>query len=68
MISAVIRLRWDKFHRKVLYWWNKPRNDQFVKANRLHERSLRILQKRYGYTIEQATYQLRKYYSKARLE
>ena len=65
MKFAVIESSWDEFRRKVLTWWQKPRNDQLVKANNVHERSIRILQKRYEYTREQAASELKKHYSKA---
>lgn len=67
MTSAVNKLQWDKFRRRFLTWWNKPRNDQRAKADRAYERSISILQKRYGYTREEATLQLNKHYSRARL-
>ena len=64
MKIAVIESNWDEFRRKVLTWWQKPRNDQLIKANSVRERSIRILQNRYGYTKDQATSELDKYYSK----
>jgi hypothetical protein len=64
MKSPVIESNWDEFRRKVLTWWQKARNDQLIKANSLRERSIRILQNRYGYTKEQATSELDKHYSK----
>lgn len=63
----VIESNWDKFRRKVLTWWQNPRNNQLIKANSVRERSIRILQNRYGYTKDQATSELEKHYSKARL-
>ena len=54
--------KWDEFRRKVLSGWNKRRTDQFIKVDSVRERSIGILQKRYGYTREQATYQLDKHY------
>jgi len=67
MKIPVIESNWDEFRRKVLTWWQKPRNDQLIKANSVRERSIRILQKRYGYTREQAISELKKHYSGARL-
>jgi hypothetical protein len=63
--KVVLETRWDEFRRNVLTWWNKRRNDQFIKVNSVRERSIRILQNRYGYTRENAIYQLEKYYSRA---
>jgi len=65
MITTVIQIKWDGFRRKVINGWNKRRSDQFIKVNNVRERSINILQKRYGYTREQAIYQLDKYYSRA---
>ena len=67
MISAVIELKWDAFRQKIHNWQNKRRNDQLIKVTRVQERSIRILQKRYGYTREKATSELNKHYLKARL-
>jgi hypothetical protein len=63
--KVVLETRWDEFRRNVLNWWNKRRNDQFIKVNSVRERSIGILQNRYGYTRENAIYQLDKYYSRA---
>jgi hypothetical protein len=65
MKTAVIESKWDEFRRKVLTWGNKGRTDQFSKADSMRERSIGILQKRYGYTKEEAADQLDKHYSKA---
>jgi len=65
MTSAVNKLKRDEFYRNVFHWWNKRRNDRLTKVDRAHERSISILQKRYGYTREEATSQLNKHYSKA---
>ena len=67
MKIASIESNWNEFRRKVLTRWQKRRNDQLIKANHVHERSIKILQNRYGYTKEQATSELSKHYSKARL-
>jgi len=67
MKIAVIELKWDEFRRKVLNGRNKHRNDQLIKANSVHQRSISILQQRYGYTREKAVSELDKHYSTARL-
>jgi hypothetical protein len=64
MISAAIKLKWDGFFRKLLNGPSQPRNDQLIKANSVRERSIRILQNRYGYTKNQAISELDKHYSK----
>ena len=61
----ILETRWYEFHRNVFNWWNKRRDDQFIKVNRARERSISILQNRYGYNREQAIYQLDKHYSRA---
>jgi hypothetical protein len=67
MIIAVVQLKWNEFRRNLTTGWNKRRNDQFTEANNERERSISILQKRYGYGREEAIYQLDKHYSTARL-
>jgi hypothetical protein len=65
MTSAPNKLKWDEFYRNVFHGWNQRRNAQATKVDRARERSISILQKRYGYTREEAASQLNKYYSKA---
>jgi predicted ATP-grasp superfamily ATP-dependent carboligase len=67
MKIPVIESNWSEFRRKVLTWLQKPRNDQLIQADRMRERSIRILQKRYGFTREQAASELKKHYAGARL-
>ena len=57
--------KWDEFRRKVFGWGHKPRSNQSIKVNNVRERSIGILQKRYGYTREEAIYQLDNHYAKA---
>ena len=63
MKIAVIESTWDEFRQKILSWRNKRRNDQIIKANSVYERSIRILQNRYGYNKDKATDELNKHYS-----
>jgi hypothetical protein len=63
MITTVVQLKWTEFRRNLINGWNKRRNDQFTKVNGVRERSISILQKRYGYSREEAIYQLDKHYS-----
>ena len=65
MIIAVVQLKWTEFRRNLINGWKKRRNDQFTKVNGVRERSISILQKRYGYSREDAIYQLDKHYSMA---
>ena len=65
MITPNFQLEWDAFRQKIFNWRNKRRNNQFIKVNAADERSISLLQKRYGYTREQAASELSKHYSKA---
>ena len=65
MKIPVIDLKWHEFRRKLLNWRDKRHNDQLDKFNSARERSIRLLQQRYGYSREQATYQFDKHYSRA---
>jgi len=65
MSNAVIELKGHGFLRKFLIWQKKRRNDQLIRVNGLHEQSIRVLQQRYGYTREEAAYQLDKHYPRA---
>ena len=62
MKNTVIESKRGNFRLDVLSWLSNRRNDQLIEVNSMRERSLRILQKRYGYTREQATYQLDTHY------
>ena len=65
MIIAGVQLRWNEFRRSIINGWNNRRDDQFTKRKNGRERSISILQKRYGYGREEAIYQLDKHYSTA---
>jgi hypothetical protein len=67
MKTVVADLKWFQFRQRMIDWLNKQSEDQLDTVERSEERSIGILQRRYGFTREQATSQLRKYYSKARL-
>jgi hypothetical protein len=68
MKTAITDLKWFQFNQRIMNWRKKRHEDQLATLERAEERSIGILQKRYGYTREQATIELRKHYSKARLE
>lgn len=68
MKIAWIELKWDEFPWKFLNWQNKRRHAPLMTENSVRERSISILQRRYGYNREEAIYQLDKYYSRARLD
>ena len=63
----VFETKWDEFRWNTLNWLNKRRTEQLSKVSEARERDINILQKRYGYTREQAIYQLDEHYSGARL-
>lgn len=65
MISAQVESKQVGVRQKILHLWNKRQNERSGRADRAYERSIGILQKRYGYTREQATIELDKHYSKA---
>lgn len=67
MKTAVAELKWFQFRERMIDWRKKRDELHLAAVERSEERSVRILQKRYGYTREQATTELRKHYSKARL-
>jgi hypothetical protein len=64
----VIALKWFQFRQRLVFWQKQLDEDQLARVERAEEHSVSILQKRYGYTKAQATSQLRKYYSNARLD
>jgi hypothetical protein len=68
MKTVVAELRWFQFRERIVAWQKKQAEEQLVTVGPGEERSIGILQKRYGLTREQAIYQLRQYYSKARLD
>ena len=55
--------KWEEFRRNVFNWRAKRLEEQRIKVNNLRERSIKILQKRYGYTREKATDELDTHYS-----
>ena len=61
-------LKWFQFRERLINWQKRLREHELDAVERSEERSVSILQKRYGYTRAQATSELRKHYSKARLE
>jgi hypothetical protein len=52
---------------KIRDWWKKRGDNRLAKIKRKREESIRLLQKRYGYTKEKATSELDEHYPKARL-
>jgi len=67
MIIADLKLRWIEFRQRILNRQSKRRGVQLARVDLARERSISLLQKRYGYSREKATSELDKYYSKAQL-
>jgi hypothetical protein len=65
MKTTITELKWFQFHQRIIDWRKKRHEEQLATLDRAEEHSISILQKRYGYTKEQATIELRKHYSKA---
>lgn len=65
MAITTVQSRWNEFRRNLINGWNKRRDNRFDTMNNVRERSISILQKRYGYGREEAIYQLDKHYSTA---
>ena len=56
-------IKWFQFSQRIL----RHRSDQIAKVDHARERSISILQKRYGYDREKAITELDRHYSRARL-
>ena len=63
--KEVFETKWDRFPWKFLNWRIKRRTDRLSRVKSARERAIKILQNRYGYDRERATYQLDKHYSGA---
>jgi len=68
MKIAVAELEWFEFRKRIIRWQKKRDDDQLARVERAQEHSISILQKRYGYTGEQAASELHKHYANARLD
>ena len=58
-----VDFKWFQFRQRIL----RHRSDQIAKVDHARERSISILQKRYGYDRDKAISELDSHYSKARL-
>jgi len=63
MTIVRVNFKWFQFRQRIL----RHRSDQNAKVDHARERSISILQKRYGYDREKAITELDRHYSKARL-
>ncbi len=67
MKNDIVETRSKKLSGKLRIWLKKRRDEQLIKANKMREQSIGILQKRYGYSKEKATSELDEHYPKAKL-
>ncbi len=67
MKIGIIEAKWNEFRQKIMNRRNERRTDQIAGVDSAQERSISILQKRYGFSREQAASEIKKHYSKARL-
>lgn len=58
--------RWQTFYGNIQKWFAQRHQAQRIEASDKHELSIKILQKRYGYTKEKADSELNRHYSKVR--
>ena len=60
-------VKWFQFYQRALHWQDIQRSSRSVRVDLARERSISILQKRYGYDRDKAISELDRYYSKAYL-
>jgi len=60
-------LKWFQFSQRIFNWQNRHRSNQSARVDLARERSIIILQKRYGFDRDKAILELERHYSKARL-
>ena len=63
MTSAICKVKWIEISDKIRQWWHKRSAEQLIRINRKRNQSIEILQKRYGYSQEQAASEFKKHYS-----
>jgi hypothetical protein len=67
MTIASVDFKWFQFRQRIAHWQNRHRSDRNARVDHARERSIRILQKRYGFDRDQAISELDRHYSKAHL-
>jgi ribosomal protein S19E (S16A) len=67
MTGAIRKVKWTAISGKVFKWWHKRGDTLLIKISTKRDQSIEILQKRYGYSKEQAASEFKKHYSTARL-
>lgn len=58
----------NKIHSKIIQWWRKRSAEMVLRIKGKRDQSIEILQKRYGYTKEQAAIEYKKHYLNVRLD
>ena len=64
MIKKIVGVNWNGLNGQIRSWWDKNKADQAAQLAHQRAQKIEILQKRYGYTLEKATSELDKHYSK----
>jgi len=59
--------KWFQFSQRIFNWQNRYHSNQSARVDLARERSIIILQKRYGFDRDKAILELERHYSKARL-
>ncbi len=68
MANTSIEILSNKIHLKIIQWWRKHSAELVLRIKGKRDQSIEILQKRYGYTKEQAASEYKKHYSNATLD
>ena len=64
MTKNIVSGRWNALSDMFREWLDKRSSDQLVQLEQKHEKNIKILQKRYGYSREKAIAELDGSYSK----
>lgn len=64
MRADIVDTKWKELNNKIRKWLDNRRAAPSISMNSKSEQFVEILQKRYGYTKEKATSELKKHYSK----
>jgi uncharacterized protein YjbJ (UPF0337 family) len=66
MLYKFINSKWQMVYGNTKKWVAQRRQAQLIKNSNKHEQYVSIIQKRYGYTKEKATDELKKHYKKVK--
>ena len=67
MTSGIIHGKWNQLRGYIRKWLDNRSDVRLTRVDHQREQLIGILQKRYGYTQEKASFELNKHYSKVRL-